>query len=224
MNRNELAKLLEIEGIPSSMYSLDGNLFTPDRIVLYKNYSLWEVFYLDDRGDRYTIKMCTSEDEACTCIHQELVLTGILSVKSIFFSHNPECFPNTMALIKEKGILETVIRIWMDSIIKDSTLPKDINAVIFFLEKDKDWHRYSISFLGSKSINTTEDIVNFSVDYVPYHDKVHIGFENVYSDPDKEFSDIISRVKNDKDNTAYTDFFEGKSIYVGFKDNLHIVQ
>lgn len=224
MNRKELAKLLEIEGIPSTMYSLDGDLFTPDRIVLYKNYSLWEVFYLGDRGERDTIKMCTSEDEACTCIHQELVLTGILSVNSIFFSHNPECLPSTMALIKEKGILEVVMRIWIDSIIKDSTWPKDINSIIFFLEEDKDLHRYTISLWGSKNVNTTEGVINFSVDYVPCHDKVYIGFQNIESDLDKEISDIISRLGQCKENTAYKDFFEGKFIYVGFKDNLHIVQ
>ena len=41
---------------------------------------------------------------------------------------------------------------------------------------------------------------------------------------DKDFSDIISKLKQNKDNTAYKDFFDGKSIYVGFKDNLHVVQ
>ena len=65
MNREKLAKILDIEGIPSTWYSLYGDFFTPNRIVLYENYAKWEVYYIDERGGRTLLTSCMSEDAAC---------------------------------------------------------------------------------------------------------------------------------------------------------------
>lgn len=110
--------------------------------------------------------------------------------------------------------------------------------MFFVMEQLKDEERCTIHFYGSKNVNSKDGTYNFSMDYIPRHDSMSIGFTNMeivfmgdLSDIisrlkqnfDKDFSDIIGRLKQNKDNTAYKDFFEGKSIYVGFKDNLHVV-
>ena len=80
------------------------------------------------------------------------------------------------------------------------------------------------SLSGShRSFMSAEFAKEYKISYtVAYED------ESVYKSDkenfDKDFSDIISRLKQNKDNTAYKDFFEGKSIYVGFENNLHIVK
>lgn len=51
MNIVELKRHLDTIGINRDFYSLEGALL-PDRIVLYKNYDKWEVFYLDELGNR----------------------------------------------------------------------------------------------------------------------------------------------------------------------------
>ncbi len=43
MNKNELKTSLELLGISQNRYSLNGDL-NPDSIVLFHNYSNWEVF------------------------------------------------------------------------------------------------------------------------------------------------------------------------------------
>lgn len=44
MNKVELKAKLEELGINSSEYSLDGAVTDWNTLVLYKNYSIWEVF------------------------------------------------------------------------------------------------------------------------------------------------------------------------------------
>ena len=67
MNRRELKKIFDDLGIPESRYSLWDELKT-DSIIIYHNYSKWEVFYLDERGGRNYLKICSSEDEACRLV------------------------------------------------------------------------------------------------------------------------------------------------------------
>jgi hypothetical protein len=67
MNIKELIEILRSMGIPDTRYSLDGSLW-PDRIVLYHNYSLWEVFYFDERGNRNPLRNFDNENDACEYI------------------------------------------------------------------------------------------------------------------------------------------------------------
>ena len=64
MNINQLKTKLDLLGIKPSQYSLNGDLI-PDRLILFQNYYIWEVFYLDERGRREYEKKFSSEDEAC---------------------------------------------------------------------------------------------------------------------------------------------------------------
>jgi len=68
MNRKELKyKLGELNVYPES-YSLEEELL-PDSIVLYPNYSKWEVFYFDERGNRDNERIFFSENDACNYIY-----------------------------------------------------------------------------------------------------------------------------------------------------------
>lgn len=51
MNKDILKKELDKLGVNPNEYSLNGNIES-DKIVLYQNYSKWEVFYFDERGGR----------------------------------------------------------------------------------------------------------------------------------------------------------------------------
>ena len=62
MTRKELERKLKQLGY-LDLYSLDGSV-GPDRVVLYKNYAVWEVFYIDERGNRTVPKLFSSEEEA----------------------------------------------------------------------------------------------------------------------------------------------------------------
>ncbi|MFV0237437.1 MAG: hypothetical protein ACK5HU_02735 [Flavobacteriales bacterium] len=64
MKIKELKTKLDRLGIAPSYYSLDGSL-EPDRIILYRSYSIWEVFYFSERGTRPDEKKFSSEEEAC---------------------------------------------------------------------------------------------------------------------------------------------------------------
>ncbi|SFW12539.1 hypothetical protein SAMN02910409_0417 [Prevotellaceae bacterium HUN156] len=71
MKREELIKKLSEIGIGANHYSLYGSL-EPDRIVLYQNYSKWEVFYFSERGTREDFHVFPSEDLACQYIFNML--------------------------------------------------------------------------------------------------------------------------------------------------------
>jgi len=71
MTRKELEKKLKELGY-LDLYSLDGSV-GPDRVVLYKNYSVWEVFYIDERGNRTVPKLFSSEEEAYDYLYKEAV-------------------------------------------------------------------------------------------------------------------------------------------------------
>lgn len=68
MKRAELKRSLDEMGVNPGFYSLDGELL-PDRIVLYPNYDIWEVFYFDERGNRDRQRMFASESDACQYIY-----------------------------------------------------------------------------------------------------------------------------------------------------------
>ena len=69
MNRNELKYKLDKLNVFTGFYSLEGDLL-PDRIVLFHNYYIWEVFYFDERGNRDNEKVFSSENEACEYIYE----------------------------------------------------------------------------------------------------------------------------------------------------------
>ena len=69
MNREELKNHLDALEIYPEFYSLEGNIL-PDRIVLYYNYTKWEVFYFDERGNRDNEKVFFSENDACNYIYE----------------------------------------------------------------------------------------------------------------------------------------------------------
>ena len=71
MKREELIKKLSEMGINANRYSLYGEL-EHDRIVLYQNYSKWEVFYFSERGTREDFHVFASEELACQYIYNIL--------------------------------------------------------------------------------------------------------------------------------------------------------
>lgn len=71
MTRKELERKLKQLGY-LDLYSLDGSV-GPDRVVLYKNYAVWEVFYIDERGNRTVPKLFSSEEEAYGYLYKEAV-------------------------------------------------------------------------------------------------------------------------------------------------------
>ena len=222
MNRDVLAMLLKKEGISSDRYSLNGDL-QPGRIVLYKNYKKWEVFYFDEHGSRQMLKTCNSEASACNFIHQELLIMMFSDV-SIFFSQRPIILPQTAELIKQVDIIEFTIRVWFDSIIEhESFFPKEITTSILELEKNTEFEKYKIRFWGSKRVNITNGLVHFSVDYQPFHDWVIIESEKSLHYFEREISDIICRLIIDKDNTSYHVFGGGRTLCVGFRNRIHKV-
>jgi hypothetical protein len=71
MNREDLKLKLDDLKVSPEFYSLEGN-FLPDRIVLFHNYSKWEVCYFDERGNRDNEQIFSSENEACVFIYEYL--------------------------------------------------------------------------------------------------------------------------------------------------------
>lgn len=69
MDKIELKKKLDLLGVSSHEYSLNGE-FVADNIILNNSYHKWEVFYLDERGGRNDEKVFDSENEACEQIYK----------------------------------------------------------------------------------------------------------------------------------------------------------
>jgi hypothetical protein len=222
MNRTDLIELLEKEGIPSSWYSLYGELL-PDRIVLYENYDKWEVFFFDERGGRHLLRICGSEASACDFIHQQLA-EEMLASKSVLFSRSPVVLPQTLESSNNMGILETATHVWLDSIIieQKGAVPEDVVGIIFELEK-MDYNRYKIRFWGSKQVCVLNGLAHFSVDFVPYHDWLQIYSDKDEAGFEEECSEIICRCTNYEGNASYRELFVGKKLYIGFRGRIHIV-
>ncbi len=63
MSLLELVDKLYWSNVPKRWYSLNEGL-KPDACILYKNYSTWEFFYLDERGERHDYRLFNNEEEA----------------------------------------------------------------------------------------------------------------------------------------------------------------
>jgi hypothetical protein len=69
MTTEKLKDKLNDLGVEESQYSLSGKLIS-DAIVLNKNYNVWEVFYLDEKGNRNNESHFGTESEACFYIYK----------------------------------------------------------------------------------------------------------------------------------------------------------
>jgi hypothetical protein len=63
MTLEGLKQKLSENNIPTNLYSIDDGL-KPNAYILYKNYSQWEFFFLDEKGDRNNFKIFYNEEEA----------------------------------------------------------------------------------------------------------------------------------------------------------------
>lgn len=70
MDKEELKKKLDDLNIDSKIYSLDGSINIIG-IVLFKNYDVWEIINIDDRGNQKIIKKFNNENDACIYIYNE---------------------------------------------------------------------------------------------------------------------------------------------------------
>lgn len=61
-------KLREL-GVEQSSYSLNNEL-TADCTILYHSYNEWEVFYLDERGERHQKGLFDNEEDACIFLYE----------------------------------------------------------------------------------------------------------------------------------------------------------
>lgn len=104
MNRQDLKHKLDEMGIDENYYSLSGNLEW-DKIILYENYSNWEVFYLSERGTRDNLHVFHSEDEACQYIHQEFQKLQNIQKATEKVSDSKEL---AIELLKENGYIESL--------------------------------------------------------------------------------------------------------------------
>ena len=86
MTRKELERKLKQLGY-LDLYSLDGSV-GPDRVVLYKNYAVWEVFYIDERGNRTVPKLFSSEEEAYDYLYKEAVNFSIKIMVRLKMKYN----------------------------------------------------------------------------------------------------------------------------------------
>ncbi|MFO7669885.1 MAG: hypothetical protein R6W31_09525 [Bacteroidales bacterium] len=67
MDKSDLKMHLDKLKVNQGYYSLDGDIL-PDRLVLYQNYNMWEVFYFDERGNRKDERVFMTESDACNYI------------------------------------------------------------------------------------------------------------------------------------------------------------
>ena len=63
MNSETLINKLFISNARANWYSIDGEL-KPDAWILNKNYSTWEVFYLDEKGNQSNYKVFPNDEDA----------------------------------------------------------------------------------------------------------------------------------------------------------------
>jgi hypothetical protein len=63
MQIQELKNKLYQNNVPERWYSLNDGL-KPDACIIYKNYSNWECFYLDEKGDKHDYKIFQKDEDA----------------------------------------------------------------------------------------------------------------------------------------------------------------
>ena len=213
MTRQELVELLNEEGISPNTYSLDGDLL-PNRIILYKNYNFWEIFYLDEKGNKKILKRCRNENDAYSFVHLFLI-EDLLSFESIYYSKPPVIIPETVKLFKKVSSLELATRIWFDSIITEKlNWPNDAVGAVFAIEMDKKhFKNYIIRLYGTISnINSTKKDPG-AVAVIPLYDFISIKSKKDGTAFANDFIDVLEHVLIDK-SSAYFQFFGTKSIYV----------
>ena len=221
LNRGNLSKLLQEEGFDPNSYSLYGDL-NPDSIVIYQNYHKWEVFYLDERGEREMLNICSSEEDACEFMYRTLINSTLISKASAFFSHLPEATSRIGDLIKNANSLGSILRIWFDSIVmREGKLPEEIKSVILDIEPAEVKDRYKIHFFGSRCISQGKGDVIFTADYLPTHDFISVQSCKSKSEFERELTDVVCKYVVNEDTSEYKDFFKGKSICVGFRNGIH---
>jgi hypothetical protein len=104
MNRLVLKRKLDEMGVNENDYSLYGSLDW-NKIILYENYSNWEVFYLSERGTRDNFHVFHSEEEACQYIFNEFQKS--LKIRST----TPKLLESkrtAMDLMMKNGYVETI--------------------------------------------------------------------------------------------------------------------
>lgn len=73
LNTTELIEKLNGEKIPSSWYSINGNL-SSDIYILRKVYEFWEFFYVDERGNQNNdYRRFDNESDACEFLLEKLL-------------------------------------------------------------------------------------------------------------------------------------------------------
>lgn len=63
MNLEELQKKINELNVPEYLYSI-GNDLKSNAHILYKNYSMWEYFYLDEKGNRNDFRVFNTDSDA----------------------------------------------------------------------------------------------------------------------------------------------------------------
>ena len=81
MNTHALKLKLDLLAIAPTSYSLNGDLKL-DCIVLFYNYSEWNLFYLDEKGFRYDEITFTSESDACEYMYN--IFKGAKDIEAKF--------------------------------------------------------------------------------------------------------------------------------------------
>lgn len=66
--KDKLKKL----NIKESHYSLSGELKS-DSIILYYNYTKWEIFYMDEKGHRNQLGIFDKEEDACNFFYELMI-------------------------------------------------------------------------------------------------------------------------------------------------------
>jgi hypothetical protein len=68
---SELKSKLYENNVPDRSYSLNEGLKS-DAIVIYKNYSKWECFYLDERGGKHDFRIFESDGDAYSYLWEKM--------------------------------------------------------------------------------------------------------------------------------------------------------
>ncbi|MBS1595572.1 MAG: hypothetical protein JST90_14745 [Bacteroidetes bacterium] len=63
MDLKTLKENLALYNVPERWYSIDDGL-KPGACIIYKNYAIWECFYLDEKGNRNMYSVCKTDEDA----------------------------------------------------------------------------------------------------------------------------------------------------------------
>ncbi|WCT13692.1 hypothetical protein [Mucilaginibacter jinjuensis] len=71
MDLDELKNKIKVNNIPDRWYSIDDGL-KPDACIIYRNHSIWEYFFLDEKGERHDLMFFNNELDAYDHIWKKL--------------------------------------------------------------------------------------------------------------------------------------------------------